>query len=68
MGLVDILGVLTKPAETKLPENVQKLVEERALARQNKDWTGSDALRDQLKALGYTVEDTSQGQKVRRTL
>jgi len=27
----------------------------------------SDQLRDQLKELGYTVEDTAKGQKVQKT-
>ena len=47
---------------------VQKLVDERAEARKNKDWKRSDELRDAIKAAGYVLEDTPQGQKVRRSV
>ncbi len=63
----DLFGLLTKKQEA-LPEAVQKLAEERAQARKNKDWQQSDALRKQLSDLGYVVEDTPQGQKVRKAL
>ena len=46
---------------------VQKLVDERAEARKNKDWKRSDELRDQIKAMGYILEDTAAGQKVRKS-
>ena len=36
----------------------------RAQARKEKNWKKSDELRDALKAAGYTVEDTPQGQKI----
>ena len=49
-----------------IPAEVQALVDERAEARKNKDWKRSDELRDQIKALGYILEDTKAGQKVRK--
>ena len=66
LKLTDILGLLMQKAEEKLPDHVQALVDQRAAARKNKQWADSDRLRDELKALGYIVEDTAQGQKVRR--
>jgi cysteinyl-tRNA synthetase len=42
----------------ELPEEVQKLLEERALAREAKDFAKSDELRTQIEALGYAVKDT----------
>jgi cysteinyl-tRNA synthetase len=42
-----------------------KLAEERKAARQSRDWARSDQLRDEIKALGFLVEDTKEGQKVR---
>ena len=47
---------------------IQALADERVQARKDKNWKRSDELRDQLKALGYTVEDTKEGQKVRKTV
>ena len=54
-------------APGKIDPEVQKLVEERAEARKNKDWKRSDELRDQIKAMGYILEDTAAGQKVRKS-
>ena len=42
-------------------KKVQELIKKREQARQNKDWAQSDALRDELKQMGITVEDTPQG-------
>ncbi len=65
LSLTDILGLLMKK-EDGVPEDVQRLVDERAAARKNKDFKRSDVLRDEIKALGYILEDTPQGQKVRK--
>ncbi len=40
-----------------IPENIQKLMDERATARQNKDWKKADELRDQIIKLGFEVKD-----------
>ncbi len=60
-----VLGLLTKE-EDGLPEEVAKMVQERAEARKNKDWKRSDELRDAIRNAGYILEDTKQGQKVRK--
>jgi cysteinyl-tRNA synthetase len=39
------------------------LVALRAEARQAKDWKRGDAIRDAMKAAGYAIEDTPQGQR-----
>ena len=36
-------------------------LEQRAAARARKDWAAADAVRDQLKQAGVTVEDTPNG-------
>ncbi len=46
-----------------LPKNCEALLEERKIARANKDWARSDALRDELGELGIHVSDTSAGQE-----
>lgn len=50
----------------KLPEEVLNLLEERKVARENKDFMLSDKIRDKLKEMGYEVKDTKDGQKVER--
>ena len=67
-SLTDVLGLLMQKAEIQLPDEIQALVDARAEARKNKDWQQSDALRTQLQQLGYIVEDTAQGQSVRRSI
>lgn len=47
-----------------LPEEVQTLVTERALAREAKDFTRSDELRAQIEALGYNVTDSQDGAQI----
>ncbi len=65
LGL-DLKSVTTKNSMEKIPEEVQKLVEERKLARQNKDWKKSDELRDEIAKLGYEVKDTTEGQEIKK--
>ena len=46
---------------TIIPQAVQDLVDLRNTARANKDWKRSDTLRDEIKKLGFIVEDTESG-------
>lgn len=64
-GVCDVLGLLTHQRD-ELTDEVRQMVEERAEARKNKDWKRSDELRDAIRAAGYILEDTKQGQKVRK--
>ncbi len=61
-----VLGVLAK--EEKLTPELQKLVDEREKARQIKNWSRTDELRDELKKHGIAVEDTPHGQRWKRIL
>ena len=49
-----------------LPENIQELVNQRIVARQEKNWAESDRLRDELINLGYSVKDTKDGIEVKK--
>jgi cysteinyl-tRNA synthetase len=51
-----------------LPVKVSVLLEERKAARDKKDWAEADRLRDEIAALGFVVEDSPQGQKVKSVL
>ena len=55
-----------KIAEEAIPVEIQKLLDERVVARDDKNWSLSDELRDQIIASGYDLEDTKDGQKVKR--
>lgn len=63
--MTGVLG-LVKPKEAENNAEVDALVAARAQARKEKNWKESDRIRDQLKEMGYIVEDTAQGQKVRK--
>ncbi len=54
--------------EEALPESVAVLVEARNEARRNKQWSDSDALRNQLIALGYEVGDGPSGTTIKKRL
>ncbi|MEM5834658.1 MAG: cysteine--tRNA ligase [Candidatus Aenigmatarchaeota archaeon] len=58
-----VLGLNLEEAikEEKLPEEVQKLLKEREEARKRKDWKLADELREKIKELGYSIEDTPEG-------
>lgn len=50
-----------KKEENVLPEEIENLVEERNMARTNKNWAESDRIRDILIEKGYTVKDSKEG-------
>ncbi|MDR1599041.1 MAG: cysteine--tRNA ligase [Oscillospiraceae bacterium] len=63
-ALSGVLGLVSKPAEDGIPPAVQALLDARSAARKSRQWQESDRLRAELKAMGYAVEDTPQGQKL----
>ncbi len=64
-AICGVLGILTKKEEA-LPDEIAAMVQERAEARKNKDWARSDERRDRIIKAGDILEDTKQGQKVRK--
>jgi cysteinyl-tRNA synthetase len=50
--------------KVKVPENVQMLVDEREISRRNKKWEDADRLREEIKKLGYQINDTKDGVEV----
>lgn len=64
--LFDILGMkIEKEAsdnrEVAYGKVVDMLLEQRLVAKQNKDWSTSDKIRDELAALGFEIKDTKDG-------
>jgi cysteinyl-tRNA synthetase len=53
-------------AITNIPEEIQKLLNNRAEARLNKDFQKSDELREKIRTLGYEVEDKESGQTLKK--
>ncbi len=61
----EVLGVLPA-ADEDLDEESRRMLDERATARADRDWSASDRLRDELARRGIAVEDTRDGQRWRR--
>jgi cysteinyl-tRNA synthetase len=64
--LLAALGVSLRDESGEVDEATAQLVAARDEARRDKDFARADALRDELVALGWTVEDTPSGTAVRR--
>lgn len=64
--LGDVLGLILEKEEEILDTDIEALIEERQMARKNKDFTRSDEIRDELLAKGIVLEDTREGVKWKR--
>ena len=56
-----------QPRGEEAPADILALLEQRQAARKAKDFKRSDAVRDELKAKGWTIEDTPKGAKLKRS-
>lgn len=52
--------------ELDLPKEVEKLVKQRKLAREQKNWAESDRLRDEIQKLGYCIKDSKTGMELQK--
>ena len=60
-----VLGLkITEKREEEIPQEILELVEQRKVARNEKNWTESDRLRDLIAQKGYSVKDTKDGAEV----
>jgi cysteinyl-tRNA synthetase len=60
-----VLGLL-EPDDEPVDSRAEALLLERQEARQRRDFARADAIRDELSQMGYTVEDSSQGSRLKR--
>lgn len=61
-----VVGLFGRGQEEEAPESVMARVRERGEARRARDFARADALRDELLAEGWLVEDTPDGPRVKR--
>ena len=60
-----VLGLkIDEKDEIELPKEIQEIIDKRKKARENKDWTKSDELRNLLEEKGYLVKDTKEGMEI----
>jgi len=60
-----VLGILEHKKE-KIPKVVLDLANKREEARQNKNWKEADKIRDEIKTLGYIIDDSSSGPRLKK--
>lgn len=60
------LQIDKRTEKEEIPEEILELVEQRKLARQERDYAKSDEIRDTLKEKGYEVKDTKDGMTVEK--
>jgi len=63
--MTDVLGLLAKEYDAT-PEDVKALVMARVEAKKAKNFTEADRLRAEVLAMGYIIEDTAKGPKVKK--
>ena len=61
-----ILDVFDFPQENILDDTTQKLYDLRIIARQEKNWSESDRLRDELLSHGIEIRDSKDGVSIRK--
>lgn len=68
LGKMDeVLAVMEPDAsELKVPEEIQKMADERQAARAAKDWAKADLLRKAIDEAGWIVKDTPKGPQLLR--
>ena len=57
---------LEKQKEIDIPIEISELIEKRKKAREEKNWSLSDEIREELKLKGYIVKDTKEGMTVEK--
>jgi len=50
----------------KIPSFIKKMVREREEARQREDWKLADEIRIKIQRMGYKIEDTKEGPKIKK--
>ena len=60
-----VLGI-GRPPETGVPVEITALANERVAAKAARDFKRADAIREELKAQGWVIEDTPKGIKLKK--
>ena len=65
--LTGVLGLLyNRNKEEEIPADVMELVEQRTAARKEKNFALADELRNRIADMGYIIEETRQGTKIKK--
>ncbi|MDP2864283.1 MAG: cysteine--tRNA ligase, partial [bacterium] len=58
--------IFWKRLKEKIPKEILKLVKEREGFRKTGQWQKADEIRKKIKQMGYWVEDTKKGPKIKK--
>ena len=64
--LDSVFGVGVKAATVEIPAEILDLLDQRQTARKARDFKRADAMRDELKAKGWVIEDTPKGVRLKK--
>ncbi|MBR3534734.1 MAG: cysteine--tRNA ligase [Oscillospiraceae bacterium] len=65
--LTGVLGLLyNRNKEEEIPAEILEIAEQRKNARKEKNFALADELRDKIASMGYIIEETRQGTKIRK--
>ena len=64
--LCDVLGIIVERKQEILDAEIEKLIEERQMARKEMNFARADEIRDTLLEMGIVLEDTREGVKWKR--
>ena len=63
----NVLGLFSSETiGSSLEDEIESLISERKSAREAKDWSKSDSIRDKLQNMGIEIQDTPDGTKWRQ--
>ena len=65
-SLTGVLGLCQKKEQEEIPQEALDLLEQRQAARKEKNYKLADSIREQLKEMGYSIEDSAQGSKLKK--
>jgi len=60
------LGLQSRLIEEIIPEEIEKLAENRVKAKMEKNWVEADRIREEIKNRGYEVEDAKDSYKLKK--
>jgi cysteinyl-tRNA synthetase len=65
--LCGVIGIEFKIGDCEIPKEVLDLVEKRKVARSEKNFALADKIREKIKMLGFSIEETRQGCVIKKT-
>ena len=65
-GQIEGVFGLSRKMEAEIPLELLALLDERNAARKSRDFKRADGIRDQLKSIGWVIEDTTKGARLKK--